>query len=101
MQQGSLPQFLSAESVTTAQMRRQAAQVRRRAAWCGMVWRGAECGIPQKCPGFFGVVWLICILRRSAAHAAVFKLESIDCYIGLRKISTWVILLLCTLLLRR
>jgi hypothetical protein len=73
--------LLSAESATTAaaQMRRHAAQVRRRTAWGGMVRRGAECGIPQKCPGFCGVVWLICILRRSAAHAAVLKLESMDC----------------------
>jgi hypothetical protein len=31
-------------------MRRQAAQVRRRAAWCGLVRRCAECGIPHKCP---------------------------------------------------
>jgi hypothetical protein len=40
MQQGSLPQFLSAESVTTAavQMRCHAAQVRRRAS---VVWKGA------------------------------------------------------------
>jgi hypothetical protein len=60
-------------------MRLHAAQVRRRAAWCGMMRRGAECGIPHKCPDFCGVVWLICILRRSAAHAAVLKLESMDC----------------------
>jgi hypothetical protein len=81
MQQGSLPQFLSAESATTAaaQMRRGAAQVRHHVAWCGMVRRGAVCGILQKCPGFCGVVWLICILRRSAANAAVLKLESMDC----------------------
>jgi hypothetical protein len=54
MQLGSLPQFLSAESVTTAatQMRRQVAQVRRRAAWCGIVRHGAECDILQKCQGF-------------------------------------------------
>jgi hypothetical protein len=67
MQQGSLPQFL------------RAAQVRHHAAWSGMVWRGAECGIPQKCPGFCGIVWLICIIRRSAAHATVLKFESMDC----------------------
>jgi hypothetical protein len=81
MQQGSLPQFLNAESATTAaaQMRLRAAQVRRHAAWSRMVRRGAECGIPQKCSGFCGVVWLIYILRRSAAHAAVLKLESMDC----------------------
>jgi hypothetical protein len=87
MQQGSLPQLLSAESATTAvaQMWRRAGQVRRHAAWYGMVRRGAECGIPQKCPGFCGVVRLICILRRSVAHAAVLKLESIE----LRRISTW------------
>jgi hypothetical protein len=81
MQQGSLPQFLIAESAITAvaQMRRRVAQVRRHAAWSGMVRRGAECGIPQKCPGFSSVVWLICILCKSAAHAVVLKLESMDC----------------------
>jgi hypothetical protein len=54
MQQGSLPQFLSVESVTTAaaQMRRHAAQVRRRAAWCGMARRGAlvSAGLPVTVP---------------------------------------------------
>jgi hypothetical protein len=81
MQQGSLPHLLSMESATTAaaQMRLRATQVRRHAAWYGMVRCGAECGIPQKCPGFCGVVKLICILRRSAAHAAMLKLESMDC----------------------
>jgi hypothetical protein len=57
MQQGSLPQLLSAESATTAaaQMRHRVAQVRRHAAWYGMVRRGVECGIPQKCPGLCGL----------------------------------------------
>jgi hypothetical protein len=58
MQQGSLPQFPSAESATTA-----AAQVRRGVAWCGIVRPGAECDIPQKCPGFCRVLWLICIVE--------------------------------------
>jgi hypothetical protein len=79
----SFPELLSAESAITAaaqmrrhaaqmrrhavQMRRHAAQVRRRAAWCEKVHCGAECRIPQRCPGFFRVLWLICILRKSAA----------------------------------
>jgi hypothetical protein len=74
MQQGSLPQLLSAESASTA-----AAQMRRRAAGCGIVRRGAECGIPQKCPGFFRVLWLNFITPQICGMSMVLKLESADC----------------------
>jgi hypothetical protein len=77
MQQGSLPQLLSAESATTA-----AAQVRHRVAWCpvvrnGAAWRGMRHSTAMS--RFLLCFVAYCIRRRCAAYSVVLKLESADC----------------------